>query len=135
MISENSPLAKYQILIYTALVVITILIVKLLEPHWIYRHVWVIVIFLLLITMGTIQLTHLASKKLNKQFIQVYFAIMTIRLLISLAFALVFVIKDRENVLVFGLNFIILYLLYLGFEIYTILTNLRTHFKKGIGNE
>ncbi len=135
MISENSPLAKFQFFIYTVLVAITILIIQYVEPDWIYHYVWLVVLFLFLITLGTIRLTHIASKKLNKQFIQVYFAIMTVRLLISLGFALIFIVKDRDHVLVFGLNFIVLYLLFLGFEIYTILTNLRTHFKKGIGND
>lgn len=132
---DKSTFAKFHIYIYTLLIVGTILIFQMVEPRWIYHNIWAIVVFLFLLTIGTIQLTRLASKKLNKQFINVYFAIMTIRLLISLGFAMVFIIKDRENVFAFGINFIVLYLLFLGFEIYTILTNLRTHFKKGIGNE
>jgi len=135
LIPKTKPLKKYLLFIYTCLLALTIFIVQYLEPNWIYRYVWIIMIFFLLLTLASIWTTKYAALKLGKQFIQVYFIVMTIRLLISLAFAIIFIIKDRDNILIFSINFLVLYLLFLGFEIYSILTNLRTHFKKGIGND
>ena len=109
--------------------------VNFIEPTWIYRYVWILLLYFFLLTLVIVWIIDYTYEKLNRQFIQAYFGVMTIRLILSVAFALIFIIKDRDNVLVFGINFLVLYLLFLGFEIYSILTNLRTHFKKGLGNE
>lgn len=128
-------LNRYLFYIYTAFITVTILLVYSIFPAWIYRFTWIIVLFFFLLTLGSIALTKMAAKHWEKQFVQIYFGIMTVRLFISVAFALIFIIKDRDHVVVFAINFLVLYLLFLGFEIYSILTNLRTHFKKGIGND
>lgn len=132
---QNKSLTKNLLYIYTALITGTILIVNFINPSWVYRYTWLIVLFFFLLTIGSISATKYAARHWRKQFIQVYFGIMTLRLFISVAFALMLIVLDREHVLVFGINFLVLYLLFLGFEIYSILTNLRTHFKKGIGND
>lgn len=126
---------RYHFYLYTILLTLTLLVIHFIKPSWLYQYVWYIHFFFFIVTLGSINATKYASKILNKNFVQIYFGIMTIRLLICLAFAIIFIIKDREHVLLFGINFMVLYLLFLGFEIYTILTNLRTHFKKGIGND
>ncbi len=135
MISQNSPYAKYLIYIYTVLISLTILLLYAIAPEWVYRFTWIIVLFFFLLTLGSIHLTKYTAKNWPGQFINIYFGIMTLRLFISVAFALVFIFKDRSQVFLFAITFLVLYLLFLGFEIYTIITNLRTHFKKGIGND
>lgn len=132
---QNKLLSKNLLYVYTLLITVTILVIYFFEPGWIYRFTWIIVLFFFLLTIASISATNYVAKHWRKQFIQFYFAIMTARLLVSFAIALLFILTDREHVLVFGINFLVLYLLFLGFEIYSILTNLRTHFKKGIGND
>jgi hypothetical protein len=61
----------------------------------------------------------------------IYLATMVARLFVSIIFATFFILYDQGHVIEFAGNFIVLYLLYLGFEIYGILTNLRHHFKEG----
>ena len=65
----------------------------------------------------------------------IYLSAMVARLFISIIFATFFILFDKANVLTFAGNFVVLYLLYLGFEIYGILTNLRHHFTSGSDEE
>jgi len=75
------------------------------------------------------------TRKKSDNFLAVYFSAMIGRLFISIIFAAIFILTDRTNVFNFSINFLILYLLFLGFEIYGIMTTLRHHFKKGTGDE
>ena len=68
-------------------------------------------------------------------FSAVYFSAIIIRLFISVIFAAILVLTDREHVFAFSTNFLVLYLLFLGFEINGIMTNLHNHFKKGSEND
>jgi len=61
----------------------------------------------------------------NQKLITNYFLSATvIRLLLSIIFALVFIYLDRENNIIFAVNFIVLYLVFLGFDISSILAKL-----------
>lgn len=51
------------------------------------------------------------------------------RLLVSLAFVLVALWGGDKNILWFVINFFTIYLLYLLFDIYSLITNLRLHLK------
>lgn len=135
MISFIKSKSTFHIIVYTLLVSLTVIFLNYMKPGWIYHYIWILLLFFFILTTLVVWVIDYTYKKFRKKFIQAYFGIMAIRLIISLAFAIIFILKDRENVLVFGINFLIMYLLFLGFEIYNIITNLRTHFKKGIGND
>lgn len=55
----------------------------------------------------------------------------TIRMLLSILIMALLLIGDSENKLLLAVNFFIVYLFYLIFEIYSIITNLRRISKKG----
>jgi hypothetical protein len=55
----------------------------------------------------------------------------TIRMLLSVLIMALLLIGDSENKLLLAVNFFIVYLFYLIFEIYSIITNLRRISKKG----
>ena len=54
-----------------------------------------------------------------------FIAITGIRMIVSLIFVLIVVYKGLENQLLWVINFFLVYLFYLAFEIYTIISNLR----------
>jgi Co/Zn/Cd efflux system component len=54
-----------------------------------------------------------------------------IRMILSLVIFLIFLLRGPENRLILVINFLIVYLSYLLFEIYSIITNLRRISKKG----
>ena len=75
------------------------------------------------------------TKRNVENFLAIYFSAMIGRLFISVIFAAIFILIDRANVFNFSINFLFLYLLFLGFEIYGIITNLRLHSTKGTKDE
>jgi formate/nitrite transporter FocA (FNT family) len=89
----------------------------------------------LLLTLASLLVIEKITKKNSRHFLAVYFSAMIGRLFISIIFATIFILTDRTRVFNFSINFLLLYLLFLGFEINGIIINLRHHFKKGTGDE
>lgn len=71
----------------------------------------------------------------SEQFVMIYFGTAAVRLFISAGLALLLIMIDRSNIIAFVANFMGLYLLYLGFEIYAILSIFRKHSEKSSENE
>lgn len=117
--------------VFTLLIAIGILLMSHYFPDYIYRWVWIILLFFFVLTSGTLLLLNRLSKKNSTNFLTIYFGLTVARLFISILFAAIFILVDKAHVILFAANFMILYLLSLGFEIYGIMTNLRLHSKKG----
>ena len=132
-LSEKIPhwsFYKFSFIVFSGVFLLTFLV-----PEFIYHQVWVILVFFFLLTLASLIVIEKITKKNPKNFLAVYFSAMIARLFISIIFATVFILIDRESVFTFSINFLFLYLLFLGFEIYGIITNLRQHLKKGSGDE
>lgn len=124
------PLLRFTFFVFAG-----VLLCNFLIPDFIYHQVWIILVFFFLLTLGSLMAIERVSKKKPDNFLGVYFSAMIVRLFISIIFATVFILVDRSRVFNFSINFLLLYLLFLGFEIYGIITNLRHQNKKGTGDE
>lgn len=111
------------------------LIIKFLTPQYLYHLVWVVLLFFFLLTLVSLYIIEIFTEDNSDNFLAVYFSTMIGRLFISIIFATIFILADRTHLFNFSINFLFLYLLFLGFEIYGIMTNLRHHNKKGTGDE
>lgn len=111
------------------------LIIKSVTPLYVYHQIWVVLLFFFLLTLASLYIIEKLTKHNSDNFLAVYFSIMIGRLFISIIFAAIFILADRTHVFNFSINFLFLYLLFLGFEIYGIMTNLRHINKKGTGDE
>lgn len=98
------------------------------------RAEWVLLFFTLL-TFLSLRIVETFSTPGTANFSTIYFGTMLFRLFLSVVAASLFILTQRENVLVFAANFMVFYLLYLGFEIYTLFSNLRQRFKGGTPDE
>lgn len=114
---------------FSLLVAAFIFLLQQLEPTWIYAKAYWIVFYFFVLYAITIPILWRTAKNNADNFMGIYFSLMIARLFISLGLAFVFIYLDKENKFTFALNFGLLYLLFLGFEIYTLLTNLRHHFE------
>ncbi|WKN41066.1 hypothetical protein [Tunicatimonas pelagia] len=84
-----------------------------------------------LIINGLASLVTLRSlQKDQQQMILTYLATTVFRLLISVAIIFFALMQDVPHRITFVINFAVLYLAFLGFEIYGLLTNLRAHLEK-----
>ncbi|WP_158825175.1 hypothetical protein [Mucilaginibacter lacusdianchii] len=61
---------------------------------------------------------------------QIFLGGTTLKLLLCMFFALIYLYKFKVNDIIFVLNFFYLYFLYTAFEVYSLLTNLRVQNKK-----
>lgn len=124
-----------QLTVFTIGVIFIVQGLGSIRPEWLYPHVyWLYLFFFVITSLSLLGLEQIRKHQPDK-FINSYFIIMLTRLFISLGLALIFIIFDKQNAKIFVANFAALYLFFLGFEIYGILTNLRQHFKNSTEND
>ena len=124
-----------QNMVFTAVIIAAIIALKIFFPAIIYVRIWWIVLFFITLTLGSMAVMARAARKAQNNFMPIYLSAMVARLFISIIFAALFILFDKAHVMTFAGNFVVLYLLYLGFEIYGILTNLRHQFTMGSDKE
>ncbi len=96
----------------------------------VHPFVWYIFAFFILITAGTFYITKLGISYDNDNFQLYYFGSMGFRMMLSIAAVFLYVYLYSENELQFVLNFFVFYFLFTGFEIYSLLANLRPNLKR-----
>lgn len=117
-------LLGFTLLLWAAVLTIRAVVSAAIDP----RAEWILIFFSLL-TFLSLRMIETFSTPDGTSFMTIYFGTMVFRLFLSVTAASVFILTERENVLVFAVNFMVFYLLYLGFEIYTLFSILRDHFK------
>ncbi|SFU03286.1 hypothetical protein SAMN04489724_3474 [Algoriphagus locisalis] len=109
----------------TGIFCLLILLFGWLLPSTVHEEIWKILFFLAITSylVGIMSLWLLKGSSEN--LLQVKLLGMIIRILSSLSFIGIMVFMGSENILLFVVNFFILFLFYLVFDIYTFLANLR----------
>ncbi|WP_339703716.1 hypothetical protein [Algoriphagus aquimarinus] len=102
-----------------------ILLLGWLMPFTIHQDIWNILYFLAITSylVGVMSLWLLKGSTEN--LLQIKMLGMIIRIIASLTFIGIMVFVRTDNILLFVVNFFILFLFYLVFDIYTFLANLR----------
>ena len=96
-----------------------------LNAELLYSHQWYLLIYFYLITFLSIIIIERTTQKDSEKLSKGFFSAMMLRLFVSVIIAIVIIYFDRVNSTIFALNFLILYLLYLGFEIYYLISILQ----------
>lgn len=92
--------------------------------------IWYTLGFFVFITGFTYYLTKLGYKNDPENLQVYYFASMGFRFVLSIGVIALYIFFYKEGRLQFVFNFFALYFLFTGFEIYSLLSNLRPHLKK-----
>lgn len=92
--------------------------------------VWYIIGFFIVVTVLTFYVTRLGINYDNDNFQLYYFGSMGFRMILSIAVVFIYVYLFTENELQFVFNFFVFYFLFTGFEIYSLLANLRPNLKR-----
>ncbi len=116
---------------FTVLIGFIIYMTGRFKSDWLYDYQWFLVAYFYIITMISLIVIELTARKKAENISKGFFGAMMVRLFVSIILALLIIYFDRENSTVFAVNFILLYLLYLGFEIYYLLTNLQPRINRG----
>ncbi|AKD02672.1 hypothetical protein POKO110462_09260 [Pontibacter korlensis] len=94
-----------------------------------HSYIWHMLLFFVFITGFTYYLTQLGHKNDPENFQVYYFASMGFRVVLSIGVVALYVWFYKEGRLQFVFNFFALYFLFTGFEIYSLLANLRPHLR------
>ncbi len=92
---------------------------------WLHPYWKIILIFFLSVSFLTYQLVETGLQGNQERFIPLYLAATVARLILGLAFVSFFLFHHIEQRRAFILDFLVLYLCYTGFEIWTLTRNLR----------
>ncbi|SFA91616.1 hypothetical protein SAMN04489723_102294 [Algoriphagus aquimarinus] len=123
MVLKSNHHLKFFLL--TGILSLLVILLSCLLPSTIHADIWKILLFLA-ISSYLVGVTSIwLLKGSTENLIQVKMLGMVIRLIASLSFIGIMVFMGTENILVFVVDFFILFLFYLVFDIYTFLANLR----------
>ena len=98
------------------------------QPHWVSPNVYYLLGFLFLLTSATTIANHWGKQK--QILVTTFVASQVIRMLFCIVFLYFFISQDPAGSNALVINFFIIYLVLLIFEISTLLSNLRAEFRK-----
>jgi hypothetical protein len=111
--------------LFTLIIALIQFLVHNFNAGLLYAHQWYLLLYFYLITFLSIVIIEKTTQQDAEKLSKGFFTAMMLRLFISVIIAIVIIYFDRVNSTIFALNFLILYLLYLGFEIYYLISILQ----------
>lgn len=105
------------------------LLQEYIKPEWVHESLWTILSFFVLLTWLTGMFTHYLLEISKENSVNILLGAIGIRFLASTGFVAIMLFLRVENLILFVINFFIIYFFYLLFDIYTLLANLRPNSK------
>jgi hypothetical protein len=115
--------------LFSTVLAIVVLVFQQLLPKTIHEEIWSIFGFVAGLSYLLGVVTQWLYTKSPEYFIHLKLLGMLIRILSSLGFIGILVALDLENIILFIVNFFLLFLFYLIFDIYYFISNLRPNSK------
>lgn len=126
--------AYFQILLFGTLIFASTYTVLVFSTLILPPIAWFALLFFTLLTMALHAILSPVLKSDKKSFIPVFMGTQGIRMFFSLGFLILYLLFSDVKHIPFLFYFLLLYLFFTGFEIYLLLSNLRTDFTKGSNN-
>ena len=111
--------------IFTSIVLLFQMGIQYLNAGLLYNYQWYLLLYYYLITLLSLFIIEKTTQNDQEKLSKGFFLAMMLRLFVSIVIAIVIIHYDRANSTIFALNFLILYLIYLGFEIYYLISILQ----------
>jgi hypothetical protein len=92
---------------------------------WIHDSIWKIISFFLILTWLTGIFSNYLLEISKENSVNILLGAIGIRFLGSIGFIAIMLMLGQENLILFVINFFVIYLFYLLFDIYTLIANLR----------
>lgn len=108
--------------VFTFILILVQLVIAHYNLGWLYAYQWHLLFYFYFITLLSLWIIERSAAKDPEKLANGFFTAMMIRLFVSILIAILIIYFDRTNSTIFALNFLILYLLYLGFEIYYLIS-------------
>ncbi|GGZ23196.1 hypothetical protein GCM10007049_15110 [Echinicola pacifica] len=117
------------LIIVTGAIVLLTLLVQYFQPGWIHSRIWQVIIFYFGLMLLSGQLIQFLLKQSEENSVAIVMGATIIRFLASLIFIAICLFTEIDNKILFFADFFVIYLLYLLFDIYSLIANLRPHSK------
>jgi hypothetical protein len=115
-----------KLLIFSLIIAgIIYLLQEFIKPEWVHETMWIILSFFVLLTWLTGIFTHYLLAISKENAVSIILGGIVIRFLASVGFVAILLFIGVENLILFVVNFFIIYFFYLLFDIYTLISNLR----------
>jgi len=101
---------------------------NMLSPAWVSTDVYLLIVFMLILNGGTAIANIWAHK--NNYLVTIFTASQVIRMLVCIGILYFLISSNPSEANALVVNFFIIYLVFLIFEISTLLSNLRAEFRK-----
>jgi hypothetical protein len=112
--------------LFTAIIVLGILILSWLKAGYTSKWIGYMILFFFLVTFSGLALILKKFKEEPGSFVRYFFSVMIARLMLAAVFVSAGLYLNFENRIIFVVNFLTLYLIYLGFEIYYLISNFQS---------
>lgn len=96
----------------------------------VYDRIWLFIIYFYFLSAIIFTLLNFAVAKNKGAYALFFFGSMIVRFFLSIIFVFIIMFVDRLNMVTIGINFVILYLLFLGLDIYIGTLNVKEYSKK-----
>jgi hypothetical protein len=115
-----------KLLVFSLLIAgIIYLLQEFIKPEWVHETMWIILSFFVVLTWLTGMFTHYLLELSKENSVSIILGGIGIRFLASVGFVAILLFMGVENLILFVVNFFIIYFFYLLFDIYTLISNLR----------
>lgn len=101
------------------------LIGDVFQLNWVHESIWKIISFFLILTWLTGVFSHYLLSISKENSANILLGTIGIRFLASIAFVVIMLVLGQENIILFVINFFVIYLFYLLFDMYGLIANLR----------
>ncbi len=125
--SKQSSLVR-QLIIVTAIVIALFIFLSYNQPTWVNPYVWYVILgFAGLSYASTAAQNSFLEKKDHESFQNSFYVSKAVKLFISLIVIATYLYFDGVAKYAFAGDYLVIYFIYMGFEIKFLLTNLQTH--------
>ena len=115
----------FRFLLLTATIALLALLLGMTVPGLVHPAIWKILSFLAVLSFLIHLLNSFLLRNFAENFLQITVLAMILRFIASLVFIGLQVWPQMENIILFIANFFVLFLFYLVFDMYIIISNLR----------
>ncbi|QHT69027.1 hypothetical protein GXP67_21435 [Rhodocytophaga rosea] len=110
---------------FTAVIAAGLYIAEKTIPAYVHPEKWTLLIFFVALSLISHRITQRGVQKNKDNLVLYYFSTMLLRLVVSIGVLVYYMYTKTPDIFLLVINFFILYLLFVGFEINWLLTNLR----------
>ncbi|MGY6520275.1 MAG: hypothetical protein ACXIUD_00990 [Mongoliitalea sp.] len=123
---QSIKILTVRLLIYSLIIGgLVYLLQEYIKPSWVHETVWTTISFFLILTWLTSAFSHYLISINQENSVNIMLGALGIRFLGSLGYIGIMLFLGVENIILFVANFFAIYLFYLLFDMYGLITNLR----------